>query len=98
MNMTNDEQAALDALSKAYKAYYLVSKDRKATMDADEYALLCAKGYIEYVKSCQETYPHWTIVGTAKNEIRILRGLIECYEDRDFKMRPKTSNKTRWSL
>ena len=98
MNMTNDEQAALDALSKAYKAYYLVSKDRKATMDADEYALLCAKGYIEYVKSCQETYPHWTIVGTAKNEIRILRGLIECYEKRNFKVRPKSSNKTRWSL
>ena len=96
MNMTNEQ--AIKILSQVYKQYYLVSKDKKATMSADEYALESAKGYIEYIESCQELYPNWTVDGMVRNEIRIIMGLLECYETRDFKVRPKTSNKTRWSV
>ena len=94
--MTNEQ--AINILSKVYKEYFLVSKDNKATIGADEYALESAKGYIEYIESCKESYPHWTTSGMVHNEIRIVMGLIECYAKRDFKIKPKVSNKTRWSL
>ena len=96
MDMTNEQ--AINILSKVYKEYFLVSKDNKATIGADEYALESAKGYIDYIESCKESYPHWTTSGMVQNEIRIIMGLIECYAKRDFKIKPKVSNKTRWSL
>jgi len=97
MNMMND-QNAINNLSKAYKIYFLASKDKDSVTDADEYAQKCTEEYVSYIKSCQKDYPHWTVDGMVKNEIRILMGLIECYTKRDFKIKPRTSNKTRWSL
>ena len=96
MTMTNEQ--AVTILKRVYKEYYNVSKDSKAVMDADQYALESANGYIEYIESCKESYPHWTTEGMVHNEIRIIMGLIECYAKRDFKVKPKVSNKTRWSL
>jgi hypothetical protein len=97
MNMTN-EQNAIDYLQRVYKAYYLVSKSKNAPMDADKYAKTSTADYVEYIRSCQENHPHWETVTVINNQIRILLGLIECYDRPNFKVKPKTSNKTRWSL
>jgi hypothetical protein len=93
-----NEQQSIDNLFEAYRLYCIASKDKNLEVDPDEYAFKCTENYVTYVRSCQKDYPNWTLSDMVKNEIRILMGLAECYKKRDFKVKPKTSNKTRWSL
>jgi hypothetical protein len=90
----------LEHLWLTYKHYGELSVNRKVVdnFDSSKYASECVKNFLEYQKSCQEVYGWNDMETIISNEIRIYKGLIECYDSRDFKKRPTVSNKTRWCL
>ena len=86
MMTKNDDQQeeirqALKQLQLHYKVYADVCKTKYCQTDSKILAEESLKGFLEYVTSCMETYPHWrkNIPCIIYNEIRILRGMIECY-------------------
>lgn len=81
-----------------YKIYCMVSKGKDYECDSNEYATKCTLGYLEYVDELIKNYPEWEghHDDIVLNQVRILRGFIECY-DRPVK-KDKLVHKTRWSL
>jgi len=94
--MEKDTEIAIRQLWLTYKQYGELSKGKKK-LDTSEYASSCVKGFLEYLDSACEAYPSWKAnqPSIIYNEIRILGGLIECY---DRPVHRETSNKTRWCL
>lgn len=84
-------------LFTAYKLYYEASRG-KNTYDSSELAKQGVDGYIEYLNSMIQIYPDWLdgIDVVIENQIRILRGMSECY-DRPV-IRDKKTLVTRWTV
>ena len=91
---------ALEQLWLTYKMYGELSHDRKykPEFDSSAFATASVKGFLDYCKEGRESYGWNDLESIIANEIRIYQGLIECYDKRDFKAKPKVSNKTRWCL
>jgi len=93
--MSTDLDEATKRLWLSYKAYHIVSC-RNGT-DSSEYATACTNGYLEYLNTMiTECYEKWNMVEAIENQIRILRGFIECY-DRPV-IKDKVVHKTRGSV
>ena len=88
----------LKRLFTAYKLYYEVSCKKGSNYDTNELAKQGVGGYITYLESMVEIYPDWLddIETVIENQIRILRGMSECY-DRSV-IRDKKTLVTRWSV
>ena len=99
MNMEQEIREAAKRLWTTYRLYYEVSKTEHAGVDGREYADQCTKDYIDYLIEMRKTFPSWTdMPSMINNQVRILKGLIECYDTRGLMNKPVVSNKTRWSL
>jgi hypothetical protein len=66
--------------------------------DGKQYASECTDNFLEYYhKSTSGDMPfNWDLEGAIQNQIRILKGMIECY-DKPI-VRDKVTNKTRWTV
>ena|GEM_PF-4126708 len=65
--------------------------------DPSEYATTTTNEYIEYLKTMQQDHGYkWDYLTAIENQIRIIRGFIDCY-DRPI-VRDKITNKTRWTV
>ena len=90
----NDINTSIRRLWMAYKLYHIVGALNDS--DSSEYATRCTNSYIDYLREMIETnYPDWDYQAAIENQVRILRGFIECY-DRPV-IRDKVVYKTRWS-
>lgn len=93
--MQNDINYHIRRLWLTYIAYHRVAVRNGS--DEKEYANICTDNYLEYLDNCAENGYKWGDKSLPiENQIRILRGFIECY-DRPIK-RDKITNKSRWSL
>lgn len=93
--MSNIDQS-IRRLWLSYKLYYLTSAVREED-DSSEYATNCTNGYLEYLNEMiNVNNADWDYALAIENQVRILRGFIECY-DRPVK-KDKVVSKTRWSL
>ena len=93
--MNEDISQQIQHLWLTYRHYHRVSVRNDS--NEKEYADACTKDFIEYLDNCKDNGYRWGDYSTAiQNQIRILRGFIECY-DKPIK-RDKITNKTRWSL
>jgi hypothetical protein len=98
MTYEQEIDKALKNLYMHYLVYARFSKSKHCSLSEAELAQSSVDGFLEYLKNSFEDYPHWknNIPGIIYNEIRILRGFIECY-DKPV-VRVAKTNKTRWSL
>lgn len=78
----------------AYKLYHTVAALNGS--DSSEYASKCTNSYLKYLREMiEENNADWDYALAVENQVRILRGFIECY-DRQVKRDPVVY-KTRWS-
>jgi hypothetical protein len=93
--MSEDLKTHIQHLWLTYRHYHRVSVRNGS--DEKEYADASTKEFIEYLDNCKENGYNWgDYIIPIQNQIRILRGFIECY-DKPI-IRDKITNKTRWSL
>jgi hypothetical protein len=99
--MTYDQEidSALKHLYNHYLAYAKYSRTKQCENSNAEIAEQNMNGFLDYLKNSFEEYPHWkdNVPIIIYNQIRILRGFIECY-DKPVIREKGPSNKTRWSL
>ena len=90
-------KTALKQLWLTYKTYGELSVNRKykPEFDSSAFATASVQGFLDYCKEGRESYGWHDLETIIANEIRIYKGLIECY-DREVKR--VSSNKTRWCL
>jgi hypothetical protein len=91
--MTNDLDTSIKRLWLANKAYHLASC--KNGSDPSEYATITTNEFLDYLEKQKENGYNWHNAIAIENQIRIIKGFIECY-DKPVK-RDKFTNKTRWS-
>ncbi len=84
-------ETSIKRLWLAYKAYHIASCRNGA--DPSEYATITTNEFLDYLIKQKENGYNWHNETAIENQIRILKGFIECY-DRPV-IRDKITNKTR---
>lgn len=95
--MSTDLEKTIKRLWLTYKLYHGVAN--KDGSDSNEYATACTNGYLEYITNMttgENSYDWGDPNIVIENQIRILNGLINCYDKPVI--RDKIVHKTRWSL
>lgn len=92
--MTNNLDNYLKRLWLAHVAYHRASC--KNGSDPSEYATITTNEFVEYINNQIDNGFNWHLPTAIENQIRILKGFIECY-DKPV-VRDKITNKSRWTV
>jgi hypothetical protein len=94
--MANTLEHTIKRLWLTYKLYHTVAV--KNGSDSKHYATSCTNNFLQYLldTTTGDMAYNWDIPQAIENQIRILGGMIECY-DRPV-VKDKITTKTRWSL
>ena len=92
--MENTLKKAVERLWLTYRLYHMVSVRNGS--DPKQYATECVANFLNYYEESNKTFAWNDPVGVIMNQIRIVNGMIECY-DKPV-VRDKVTHKTRWSV